>query len=249
MTTQRNPNAPCPPAARFAVRPDGLARRGLLSALLAVALLLMASTVASARTETLRWKHSDPSNVAGFVIYYGLSSANYTTVIDVPPLQPDAEGIFTFDIGVPDDATIYVAVTAYDDADLESGYSNERMRSPASAEPTPTPDPALGKPGTPYVVSGSTDAEVVSGSTDAEALTVSVSTSGGAPTVSSRVTNGVGPYEFLFDCGVDGNWNGVTNTSQPVASYTCGAGTSSIKAWVWDKGTDESLHEVVSVGN
>ena len=74
---------------------------------MAVALLLMASTLASARTETLRWTHNDSSNVARFTIYYGPSSANYTTVIDVSPLQPDAQGIFTFDIGLPDDAIIY----------------------------------------------------------------------------------------------------------------------------------------------
>jgi hypothetical protein len=131
------------------VRPNGLTRRGLRSAPLAVALLLMASTLASARTETFRWTHNDSSSVAGFVIYYGLSSGNYTTVIDAPSLQPDAQGIFTLGISVPDDATIYVAVTAYDGADQESGYSNERMRSPGSSEP----DPALGKPGTPYVIS------------------------------------------------------------------------------------------------
>jgi hypothetical protein len=243
MKAQSNPNTPCPPAARFAVRPDGLARRGLRSAPLAVALLLMVSTLASARTETLRWTHNDPANVAGFVIHYGPSSRNYVTVIDVSPLlQPDAADIFTFNIDdVPDDATIYVAVTAYNDADLESGYSNERTRSPASGEPNPEPDPALGKPGTPYVVAAPPAGE--------ETLTVSVSTSGGAPTVSSRVTNGVGPYQFLFDCGLDGNWNGVTNTSQPTASYTCGAGTSIIKALVWDQGSGANLHEVVSVGN
>ena len=148
MKAQSNPNAPCPFVARFAVRPDGLARRSLCGAPLVVALLLMASTVASARTETLRWTHSDPANVAGFVIYYGLSSADYTTVIDAPPLQPDAQGIFSFDIGVPDEATIYVAVTARDDADQESRFSNERVRSPESSEP----DPAIGKPGTPYVI-------------------------------------------------------------------------------------------------
>jgi hypothetical protein len=148
MKAQRNPIAPCPPAARFPDRPDGLARRGLRSTLLAVALLLMVSTLASARTETLRWTHNDPANVAQFVIYYGTSSANYTTAIDVPPLQPDAEGIFSFDIGVPDDATIYVAVTARDDTNEESRFSNERVRSPESSEP----DPAIGKPGTPYVI-------------------------------------------------------------------------------------------------
>jgi hypothetical protein len=178
--------------------------------------------------------------VAGFVIHYGPSSRNYNTVIDVFLPQPDG-GIYTVDIDVHDDATIYVAVTAYNDADLESDYSNESTRSPASAEPTPTPDPALGKPGTPYVVAAPPTGD--------ETLTVSVSTSGGGPTVSSSVTNGVGPYQFLFDCGLDGNWNGITNTSQPTANYTCGAGTSTIKAQVWDQGSGANLQEVVAVGN
>jgi hypothetical protein len=113
-----------------------------------VALLLVASTVASARTETLRWTHSNSSNMASFAIYYGLSSANYTTVIGVPQLQPDAQGTFTFDISVPDGATIYVALTAFDGADQESDYSNEGTRSPNSSPPDPIP----GKPGTPYVI-------------------------------------------------------------------------------------------------
>jgi len=239
MKAQRNPIASYAPAARFAVRPDGLARRGLRSAPLAVALLLMVSTLASARTEALRWTHNDPSEVAGFVVHYGTSSANYTTVIDVPPLQPDARGIFNFDIDVPDDATIYVAVTAYDGAGLESGYSIERTRSPDSSEPDQG-DQGIGKPGTPYVVSEPSGVET---------LSVSVSTSGGQPTVSSTVTNGAGPYEFLFDCGLDGRWNGITNTSQPTASYTCSAGTSTIKAQVWDQGTGANLQEVIAVGN
>jgi hypothetical protein len=305
MKAQSNPNTPCPPAARFAVRPNGLARRGLRSATLAVALLLMASTLASARTETLRWTHNNPSSVAGFVIYSGLSSNNYDAETDVSTLQPDAQGVFTFDINVSDDATVYVAVTAYNDAGLESDYSNERTRSPAPPEPDPEPtpaptpaptpepvpepnpqptpaptpepipepnpqptpapipvpdpepDPSLGKPGKPYVVSEPTGEEIPEptpepappGSTGEVTLTVSVSTSGGGSTVSSLVTNGVGPYHFLFDCGVDGNWDGITNTSQPTASYTCGAGTSSINAHLWDEGTNTVLSEVVSVGN
>jgi hypothetical protein len=110
----------------------------------------MASTVANARTETLRWTHNNPSNVAGFVIHYGLSSGNYTTVIDAPSLQSDAQGIFTFDIDAPDDATIYVAVTAYDDVGQVSAYSNEGTKIPDFSEQ----DPAVGKPGTPYVVPG-----------------------------------------------------------------------------------------------
>ena len=113
---------------------------------LAVALLLAASTGPGARIETLRWTHSDPANVASFAVYYGLSPAVYTTVIGVPPLQPDAQGIFTFDISVPDGATIYVAVTASDSLGTESGYSNEGTRGPAVSVP--------GMPGAPYVLPG-----------------------------------------------------------------------------------------------
>ena len=102
MKALSNLNAPYLPAARFAVRPENLARRSLRSAPLVVALLLMVSTVAGAGTETLRWTHNAPSNLAGFVIYYGLSSGDYATVIDVPALQPDSQGIFSFDIDVPD---------------------------------------------------------------------------------------------------------------------------------------------------
>jgi hypothetical protein len=153
MKNQLKPNAP----RRCAARPERLARRGLRSALLAAALFVMASTVASARTETLRWTHSDPSSVAGFIVYYGLSSANYTTAVDAPALQPNAQGIFTLGISVPDDATIFVAVTAYGFDAQESLYSNEGVHSPGSSVPTPTPDPSepdpvLGKPGKPYVV-------------------------------------------------------------------------------------------------
>jgi hypothetical protein len=98
--------------------------------------------------------------------------------------------------------------------------------------PVPTPEPAPPGP------------------TGEETLTVSVSTSGSGPTVSSLVTNGVGPYHFLFDCGDTGDWDGIRNDmSQPTASYTCPAGTSTIKGWVWDKGNGWVQHEIVSVSN
>ena len=93
---------------------------------------------ANARIETLRWTHVDVPNVAGFIVYYGLSSGDYTTIINVPSLQPDAQGVFTFNIDVPE-VTIYVSVTAYNSDEQESEYSNELIRR------------AVGKPGTPYV--------------------------------------------------------------------------------------------------
>lgn len=105
-------------------------------------LLLMASTVASARTESLRWTHVNPSDVLGFKVHWGLSSGVYESAIWCPPLQPDIpSGIYRFDIVVPDDATVYVVVTAYNAMMDESVYSNEGIRSIAP-----------GKPGTPYVI-------------------------------------------------------------------------------------------------
>jgi hypothetical protein len=112
-------------------------------------------------------------------------------------------------------------------------------------EPTPDPDLVLGKPGTPYVVDAPPEF------TGEWALTVILSTSGDGPTVTSLVTNGVGPYSFMFDCGNDGNWdpNGRADIPEPTASHTCPAGTSIIEAWVWDMGSGLVLSEIVSVGN
>jgi len=80
-------------------------------------------------------------------------------------------------------------------------------------------------------------------------LTATLSTTGGAPTATSVVTNGVGPYLFLFDCGLDGNWNGVLETSGTTDSHTCPAGTGAIKAQVWDKGSNEVMAKTLTVTN
>jgi len=84
----------------------------------------------------LRWTHEAPSEVAGFKVHWGTSPSRvspYSTTIDVGKPTPEAHEVygyvFSYDLEVPDAATVYVAVTAYQDG-RESPYSNERERLP-----------------------------------------------------------------------------------------------------------------------
>ena len=107
--------------------------------ILATALLAVAS-VAHARTETLRWLNTDPGRVDGFYVHYGHSSRSYTAKIDVGLPAPDGNGVHSYALEVPGNATVYVALTSYDGA-LESPYSNEQARAPKPPEPPPPPPP------------------------------------------------------------------------------------------------------------
>jgi hypothetical protein len=98
--------------------------------------MLSIPTVADARTEVLRWQNADPNpdRINGFVVYYGPESRLYDASIDIGWPLPTAERVFSYDLEVEDDATVYVAVTAYD-GELESVFSNEQIR--------PVPEPSM----------------------------------------------------------------------------------------------------------
>jgi hypothetical protein len=84
---------------------------------------------------TLRWDYT-ASGAAGFVLYCGPASRNYRTRIDVG----NADSYTIHD--VPEGSTSYCAVTAYDPAKVESGYSNElRVYVPGGAQIVPVPHP------------------------------------------------------------------------------------------------------------
>jgi hypothetical protein len=137
---------------RWAVRRREFARRcfrSLRSVPLSMLLVLAVSAIAHARTETLRWEHPNPSQVAGYYVHYGAISGNYTTHINValPPVNSD--GTYSYDVEVPDDEEVYVAVTAYDALSQESAYSNEQQRLP---QPPPAGPEPLGRPGRPELI-------------------------------------------------------------------------------------------------
>ncbi len=68
-----------------------------------------------------------------------------------------------------------------------------------------------------------------------------------APTVTSVITGGIGPFQFLFDCALDGWWNGVINTDERTAEWTCDPGVTEIRAWAWDKTTDVTMEQYLYV--
>ncbi|MGB9700610.1 MAG: InlB B-repeat-containing protein [Thermodesulfobacteriota bacterium] len=67
----------------------------------------------------IAWDPNTESDLAGYKVYYGTSSRNYGTPIDVG-------NVTTYTIGnLAAGQTYYIAVTAYDTSNNESDYSNE----------------------------------------------------------------------------------------------------------------------------
>ena len=112
----------------------------LISLVLFVLFLFFGTGVAMAGTVILGWKPptTDVSgtiltNLAGYKIYWGTSSRNYTNSVNVPicngcpsPIGTEDEYhcLAQFQPGV----TYYFAATAYNTSGAESGYSNEVSR-------------------------------------------------------------------------------------------------------------------------
>src|SRR5690606_3829006 len=100
-----------------------------IGAAVGAAVLVVAVQAAQARVVTLRWPRPTPANVDGFRIHYGPSPGSYTNTIDAG--RPAASGgVFSYNLSVGDNATVYVALTAYGAGFLESYPSNEKKLAP-----------------------------------------------------------------------------------------------------------------------
>ena len=86
-------------------------------------------TAAFAGDATLSWDPNDWNinpDLSGYKIYYGTDPSTYTQVIDIGLINPDAP---TYTVGnLTEDNTYYFAVTAYDSAGNESGFSGEAFK-------------------------------------------------------------------------------------------------------------------------
>ncbi len=86
------------------------------------AIITLSTTPTWAGTTTLAW---DPNtvntegNIAGYKVYYGTTSGNYTTVLYVGDVLQSTVDNLT------DGQTYYFAITAYNMQGYESNYSNE----------------------------------------------------------------------------------------------------------------------------
>ncbi len=127
-------------------------RRRLGLALAASGVLTLLAGGAHARTETLRWQHPNPGQVASFVVHVGTSAGRPTQQIAVGKPTPSG-GVYRYDLQVPDGQSVYVSVSARGTNGLMSARSNERRRDPGSSGGgSGGGNTALGRPGQPRVV-------------------------------------------------------------------------------------------------
>ena len=81
--------------------------------------LLLISSSASAAQLRLAWDANTESDLAGYKVYYGTGSGTYGSPINVGKVTTCTLNSLT------PGQTYYIAVTAYDTSDNESGYSTE----------------------------------------------------------------------------------------------------------------------------
>jgi hypothetical protein len=108
--------------------------------LLALALVFAAPVrgtvvqVTSDNTVKLAWDANTEPDLAGYKVYWGRTSRQYDNS-PVPTVAPSANPTFT--TPALSNGTWYFAVTAYNTAGLESGYSNEVSTTIATAPAPP----------------------------------------------------------------------------------------------------------------
>jgi hypothetical protein len=111
---------------------------------LAVLLMTLSAGVAESATWTLLWDPNSESDIAGYVVYYGTISHQYTTSVDVGNTT-------SFQFVEPDPTKVYyLAVKAYNIAGLQSPYSAEVSTTPV-AQPLTLTGLTSNAPPTPVV--------------------------------------------------------------------------------------------------
>jgi hypothetical protein len=99
----------------------------------------ISASAAAASSVTLGWDPSTSTNVAGYKVYYGPASGNYTNSVTAAASSATTATVSNLVAG----ATYYFAATAYDTSNLESEFSNEVVYTNAGSAP---PSVALTSP-------------------------------------------------------------------------------------------------------
>jgi hypothetical protein len=115
-------------------------RRAIRGASIVALGMILGASVAQARTETLRWTHSEASRVSRFEAHIGPSSGNYDRVINLGVPSPNGSGVRSADVTVGDNEDVYVALRAIGNDGTTSPFSVQRQRL-APAPPTPPAPP------------------------------------------------------------------------------------------------------------
>src|SRR5262249_45377089 len=111
-------------------------RQGMLTAFLMALSTLASISAFAANSVTLAWDPSISTNVAGYNVYYGVISGNYTNVFSVGSATSATVS------GLAPDTIYYFAATAFDGDSIESDYSTETnymTTTPTNFPPTLNP--------------------------------------------------------------------------------------------------------------
>src|SRR3989442_4778280 len=123
----------------------GQLRRALFVACVLTVLCSLAPAVANAAQVTLAWDANTDPDLAGYKLYYGLSSGSYQSSVDVG-------NVTTYTLsGLLDGRIYYFAATAYNLSLAESGFSNEVRKAKAAVTP---PTVSISAPANGATVSG-----------------------------------------------------------------------------------------------
>jgi hypothetical protein len=98
---------------------DGGKMKRLLLVLSFIIVFIFTTSIAFAATVILQWNPNTEEDLAGYKLYYGNTSKTYNVITPIP----DKTAI-TFSVEL-NPGTYFFALTAYDLASNESGYSNE----------------------------------------------------------------------------------------------------------------------------
>jgi fibronectin type 3 domain-containing protein len=138
---------------------NSIFRKSILTFIILLFTLVLSQSALAAKLK-LAWDADTESDLAGYKVYYGTSSKSYTGPIDVG-------NVTTYTLtGLKGGQTYYIAVTAYNTLNNESGYSSEASgvateptppvsETPPTITPSPTPEPTT----TPETTPTSTRAE------------------------------------------------------------------------------------------
>jgi hypothetical protein len=107
--------------------------KNVLPRLLGLAVMLISFPIFAAVNVPLAWNPSINTNVAGYKIYYGLASHDYTQSVNVGNVTN------TTIVGLSENTTYYFAATTYDAAGVESAFSNEAIYLFKAPPPTLNP--------------------------------------------------------------------------------------------------------------
>ena len=99
-----------------------------------MAALLAGTPLLAAESVGLTWDPNSENDLAGYLVYYGTASGNYS---ETQPATTPSATVTNLNSGT----TYYFAVTAYNTNGLESGYSNEVSYSTSGSPPPPPPQP------------------------------------------------------------------------------------------------------------